>query len=103
MHTPFAAIFSLVVAEVGIDLTTPVAWTVSVEIGGASGGTVAAFMNAASSISGFVSPLAAAWIFTETKSFNAMLVSAGLVYLSAAFLWLLIEPSRQLGKKEASA
>lgn len=95
-HKSTAAILSLIVAEVGIDLTTPVAWTVSVEIGGSSGGTVAAFMNSASSISAFLSPVVAAWIFTKFQSFDAMLVSAGLVYSIAAFLWLKIDPSRPL-------
>jgi MFS transporter, ACS family, D-galactonate transporter len=103
MHKPFAAVLSLIVAEVGIDLTTPVAWTVSVEIGGRSGGTVAAFMNSASSISAFISPIAAAWIFTKFQSFDAMLVSAGLVYSMAAFLWLKIDPSRPLDKRGKSA
>ncbi len=98
VHKPIAAILSLIVAEVGIDLTTPVAWTVSVEIGGTSGGTVAAFMNSASSISAFLSPVAAAWIFTKFQSFDAMLVSAGLVYALAAFLWLKIDPGQPLEK-----
>lgn len=98
VHRPFFAIVGLIVAEVGIDLTTPVAWTVCVEIGGSSGGTVAAFMNSGSSISAFLSPVAAAWIFTNFHSFDAMLVSAGLVYAMAAFLWLKIDPSRPFDK-----
>lgn len=99
MHKPVAAILSLIVAEVGIDLTTPVAWTACIEIGGPSGGTVAAFMNSASSISAFLSPVVAAWIFTKFESFDAMLVSAGLVYAIAAVLWLKIDPSRPLDKR----
>jgi len=96
VHNPTSAIVSLIVAEIGIDLITPVAWTVSVEIGGASGGTVAAFMNSASSISAFLSPVAAAWIFTKFHSFDAMLVSAGVVYSIAALLWLKIDSSLPL-------
>jgi sugar phosphate permease len=96
MREPSAAIVSLIVAEVGIDLATPVAWTASIEIGGSFGGTVAAFMNSSSSISAFISPIAAAWIFTKFRSFDAMLVSAGLVYLTAAFLWLKIDAGRPL-------
>jgi ACS family glucarate transporter-like MFS transporter len=103
VHKPIAAILSLIVAEVGIDLTTPVAWTVSVEIGGSSGGTVAAFMNSASSISAFLSPVVAAWIFTKFQSFDAMLMSAGLVYAMSALLWLKIDPSRPLNKRVKSA
>lgn len=98
VHKPTAAILSLIVAEIGIDLTTPVAWTVCVEIGGTSGGTVAAFMNSVSSISAFHSPVAAAWIFTRFQSFDAMLVSAGLVYSIAALLWPKIDSSRPLAR-----
>jgi nitrate/nitrite transporter NarK len=96
MHQPIAAIASLILAEIGIDLATPVAWAASVEIGGRFGGTAAAFMNSSSSISAFISPVAAAWIFTKFRSFDAMLVSAGLVYVAAAFLWLKIDPGRPL-------
>jgi hypothetical protein len=51
-------------------------------------------MNTGSTISAFISPLAAAWMFTRFGSFQAMLMSAGAVYLIASLLWLKIDPTR---------
>jgi hypothetical protein len=50
-------------------------------------------MNTASTISAFISPLAAAWMFTRYGSFEAMLMSAGAVYLVASLLWLKVDPT----------
>jgi MFS transporter, ACS family, glucarate transporter len=99
IQEPDAIIISLIVAEIGLDLATPVAWTSCVEIGGTSAGIAAGFMNSSSSISAFVSPIVAAWIFTKFHSFNAMLLSAGAVNLAAAFLWFKIDPGRPLGMR----
>jgi MFS family permease len=96
MRTPLAAILCLMLAEVGLDITTPVAWATCLEIGGSFGATTGAFMNVSSSISAFISPLAAAWVYTRFKSFDAMLISAGAVYVIAALLWLKIDPTRPL-------
>jgi MFS transporter, ACS family, glucarate transporter len=96
MQAPFAAILCLILAEVGLDIATPVAWVTCLGIGGAFGGTVCAFMNVSSSISAFISPVAAAWVYTRFKSFDAMLIGAGAVYGAAGLLWLMIDPTRSL-------
>jgi MFS family permease len=96
MHGPSAAILCLMLAEVGLDVATPVAWVTSLEIGGRFGGTVSAFMNASSSISAFISPIAAAWVYTRFRSFDAMLISAGAVYAVAGILWLKIDATEPL-------
>jgi MFS family permease len=96
MQNPFAAIVCLMLAETGMDLAVPVAWTACLEVGGSFGGTTTAFMNTASCISAFISPLAAAWVFTRFKSFDAMLISAGVVYLIAALLWLKVDATCSL-------
>jgi nitrate/nitrite transporter NarK len=101
VHEPVPVILSLVLAEIGIDLATPVAWTTCVEISGTSAGAATGFMNSSSSISAFISPIAAAWIFTNFHSFDAMLLSAGALYVSAAFLWLKIDPARPLTMQNA--
>jgi MFS family permease len=95
-HEAFAAILFLILAEIGLDLATPVAWAACLEVGGRFGGTATAFMNTGSSISAFISPLAAVWLLTKYGSFNAMLLSAGLVYFLASFLWLRIDAGEQL-------
>jgi nitrate/nitrite transporter NarK len=91
--TAFAAILWLMVAEAGLDLAVPVAWAACLETGGRFGGTATGFMNTASSISAFISPLAAAWLFARYGSFDAMLMSAGVVYLVSSLFWFKINPA----------
>ena len=50
------------------------------------GGTATDLMNAGSSISAFISPLAAAWLYTSFGSFDAMFMSAAAVYLVSGFV-----------------
>jgi MFS transporter, ACS family, glucarate transporter len=94
MHGAFGAIIWLMIAEFGLDLAVPVAWAACLEVGGKFGGTTTAFMNTASTVSAFISPLAAAWMFGRFGSFEAMLLSAGVVYLLASFLWLKVDATR---------
>jgi MFS transporter, ACS family, glucarate transporter len=96
VQKPFQAILFLMLAEFGMDLSVPVAWAACLEVGGSFGGTTTAFMNTASTISAFVSPLAAAWMFTRFGSFAAMLTSAGAVYLIASLLWLKVDATQSL-------
>jgi ACS family glucarate transporter-like MFS transporter len=96
MQKPFAAILCLMLAEFGMDLAVPVAWAACLEVGKNFGGTTTAFMNTASSISAFISPLAAAWMFGRFGSFAAMLISAGAVYLIASLLWLKVDATQSL-------
>jgi Na+/phosphate symporter len=96
MQKPFAAILCLMLAEFGMDLAVPVAWAACLEVGKNFGGTTTAFMNTASSISAFISPLAAAWMFARFGSFAAMLISAGAVYLIASLLWLKVDATQSL-------
>jgi hypothetical protein len=53
-------------------------------------------MNSSSSISAFVSPVVAAGVYTRFGSFDAMLMSAGVVYLIASLLWLKIDATQSL-------
>jgi MFS transporter, ACS family, glucarate transporter len=96
MHGAFAAIVWLMIAELGLDLAVPVAWAACLEVGGKFGGTTTAFMNTASTISAFISPVAAAWMFGRFGSFQAMLLSAGVVYLLASLLWLKVDATSPL-------
>ena len=96
MQGPFGAILCLMLADFGMDLAVPVAWAACLEAGGNFGGTATAFMNTGSTISAFISPLAAAWMYSRFGSFRSMLMSAGAVYLIASFLWLKIDPTQSL-------
>jgi ACS family glucarate transporter-like MFS transporter len=77
-----------------LDFAMPIAWAVCLEVGGNSGGTVSAFMNTGSCATAFISPVAAAWVYTRFHSFDVMLMSAGLVYFLASLLWLRIDATK---------
>jgi ACS family glucarate transporter-like MFS transporter len=94
VQKPLAAILCLTLAEAGLDLAVPVAWAACLEVGGIFGGTATGFMNAGSSISAFISPLAAAWLYTKFGSFDAMFMSAAGVYLISGLLWLKIDATK---------
>ncbi len=79
-----------------MDLAVPVAWTACLEASGRHGGTATGFMNTASSISAFISPLAAAWLFDQFRSFSAMFWSAAIVYFFAGLLWLKIDATQSI-------
>jgi MFS transporter, ACS family, glucarate transporter len=95
-HGPLAAVLCLMFAAGSMDLAVPVAWAACLEAGGRYGGTATGFMNTASSISAFISPLAAAWLFERFGSFSAMFWSAAIVYLLAGLLWFRIDATQSL-------
>lgn len=86
-----AAMVCLTLAAGALDLAVPVAWTACVDAGGRYAGTVAAFMNTAASISAFLSPIAAGWLYERFGSFKVMFASAAVVYLIGAALWMAID------------
>jgi sugar phosphate permease len=94
VQAPLAAVLCLALAEAGLDLAVPVAWAACLEVGGSFGGTATGFMNAGSSISAFISPVAAAWLYNKFGTFNAMFMSAAAVYLFSGLLWLLIDATQ---------
>ena len=97
---PLAAILWMAFAQGAQDLTLPVAWATCVDVGGRFGGTATGFMNTASSISAMISPLAAAWLEKVFGSFNAMFVSAAIVYFIGGMLWLAIDAEDRLLPEE---
>jgi MFS family permease len=97
-QSPLAAVACLMFAAGSLDLAVPVAWATCLEAGGRFGGTATGFMNTASSISAFISPLAAAWLYDRFGSFSAMFWSAAIVYFVAGFLWLRIDATESLDR-----
>jgi ACS family glucarate transporter-like MFS transporter len=100
---PVSAVLCLSAAAGAMDLAVPVAWAACLEVGGRYGGTATGFMNTASSISAFISPLAAGWLFDRYGSFSAMFASAAGVYLVASFLWLRIDAAEPLSGRAGMA
>ncbi len=93
---PLAAVLCLTGAQVALDLTVPVSWATSVDIGGPFGGTLAGFMNMASCIAAVLLPLVAAALEQRFGSFQAVFAVASAGYLAGGLLWLKIDPRRKL-------
>jgi MFS family permease len=91
-----AAIACLVLASGAHDLTLPVVWATTTDVGGRFGGTAAGFVNFASSISGMTAPLAAAMLERLFGSFHAVFYVAAGMYLLGAGLWFIIDPRKSL-------
>jgi MFS family permease len=91
-RSPEAAIACLVIAAGAHDLTVPVAWATCVDAGGRFGGTAAGFMNMASSLSGMVAPVSAAWLSEQFGSFHAVFGVAAAIYVVGGLLWFVIRP-----------
>jgi len=94
VHSPEAAIAFLALASGAHDLTLPVLWATTTDAGGRFGGTASGFVNFASSLSGMLAPLTAAWLERAFGSFHAVFYGAAGLYVLGAGLWLLIEPPK---------
>jgi ACS family glucarate transporter-like MFS transporter len=95
-QSPGAAIAFLALASGAHDLTLPVLWSTTTDAGGRFGGTASGFVNFASSLSGMLAPLTAAWLERAFGSFHAVFYTAAGLYVVGAGLWLIIEPRKPL-------
>jgi MFS transporter, ACS family, glucarate transporter len=98
VHGTAAAMICLTFAAGALDLAVPVAWAACVDVGGRYSGTVSAFMNTAASISAFLSPIVAGWLYDVFGSFKVMFASAAVVYTVGALVWLRIDPLDSIDK-----
>ena len=92
--SPLAAIGLLALASGAHDLTLPVVWATTTDVGGRFGGTASGVLNLASSISGMLAPLSAAWLFSAFGTFHAVFYTAAALYVGGAVMWLIIDPKR---------
>ena len=86
----------LALASGAHDLTLPVLWATTTDAGGRFGGTAAGIVNFASSLSGMLAPLSAAWLQSVFGSFHAVFLAAATMYVGGAVLWLIIDPRKSL-------
>ena len=96
VHSAPAAIAFLALASGAHDLTLPVLWATTTDVGGRFGGTAAGFVNFASSLSGMLAPLSAALLERMFGSFHAVFLAAAAMYLVGAGLWLIIDPQKSI-------
>jgi ACS family glucarate transporter-like MFS transporter len=94
--SPAAAIGLLALASGAHDLTLPVVWATTTDVGGRFGGTASGVVNLASSLSGSLAPLAAAWLHSVFGTFHAVFYTAAALYIGGAVMWLIIDPKRTL-------
>lgn len=101
--SPVAAIGLLALASGAHDLTLPVVWATTTDVGGRFGGTASGVVNFASSVSGTLAPLSAAWLHSAFGSFHAVFLAAALLYVGGAAMWLIIDPNRTVAAPADSA
>src|SRR5580704_14818456 len=70
-------------------------WSVTVDIAGASSGSVSGFMNTGNQIGAALTATLTPWIASRFGWTTSFLVAAGLCFVGAAS-WLVVDPSRQL-------
>jgi nitrate/nitrite transporter NarK len=102
VHSAGAAIGFLTLANGAHDLMLPVLWATATDAGGRFGGTASGFVNLASSLSGMLAPLAAAWLERIFGSFHAVFLAAAALYLMGAAMWLIIDPKESLARAKDS-
>jgi MFS family permease len=94
--SPEAAIGLLALASGAHDLTLPVVWATTTDVGGRFGGTASGVVNLASSLSGMLAPLSAAWLQSLFGSFHGVFFAAAGLYVIGAALWLVIDPGKKV-------
>jgi MFS family permease len=99
VRSPEAAIACLALASGAHDLTLPVLWATTTDVGGRFGGTASGFVNFASSLSGMLAPLTAAGFERAFGSFHAVFYAAAGLYILGAMLWFIIDPRKSLDLK----
>jgi MFS transporter, ACS family, glucarate transporter len=70
-------------------------WSVTVDIAGASSGSVSGFMNTGNQIGAALTATLTPWIAARFGWTTSFLVAAGLCFVGAAS-WLIVDPTRQL-------
>ena len=93
---PAPALGALLMASAagGVDLYLGAAWSSATDIGETSGGAVSGLMNAASNAAGFASPAIMGLVLDRFHDWNAVLYLSAATTLTAAVLWLFVNPRR---------
>jgi len=93
---PAPALGALLMASAagGVDLYLGAAWSSATDIGETSGGAVSGLMNAASNAAGFASPAIMGLVLDRFHDWNAVLYLSAATTVTAAVLWLFVNPRR---------
>lgn len=96
MDTPLGAIGCLSLAVFGADMTLAPSWSVCIDIGRRSAGTVSGTMNMAGNLGSFVTALAFPYLLDWTGTHDTFFVVGAVLNGLAAVAWLFTCPNRSL-------
>jgi MFS family permease len=97
------AVIFLTLGYASMDCMLPVAWAVCLDVGRKYAGAMTGSMNMAGQVGSFVSSVAFGYMAKEWGSYDKALLPLAAGLFIAAFLFLVIDPTRQLIPEEQPA
>ena len=101
LQSPFAALIAMVASFACADVILGPAWATCLDIGKEQAGTVTGCMNSFGQIGGMISPALVGWIVGRWGTWNVPLLLTAAAYLFSACMWLVIDPEKPLGFRDA--
>lgn len=89
------AIILLSLGMAFMDVTAPVAWAVSMDIGGTRSGSISGAMNSAGLLAAYFSTVSFGYLATNF-GYNFPVLLLGIIVMIGAFLWLKINPEETI-------
>lgn len=93
---PYLALLWLSFACAGLNFVQPTIWAVCLDIGRQQAGAVSGSMNTASQAGGFLSSVVIGYVVQYTGSYDAGLATLLATLSVSAFMWSLIDPTRDV-------
>ncbi len=91
----------LALALASADLALGACWSVCLDVGHRYAGVVTGFMNTLGNFGGFLGPLVVGYVVQRTGSWTVPFYIAAGIYAASALMWLLIDPTREIGSRES--
>ena len=93
------AVLLMGLSSFAVELSTPSAWTTSMDLGGPNVGTVSGAMNTIGQLGGAVAPAVAAYLAqTGPAGWSVALYTAAAVYAVGFLCWVFLDPVTRLGE-----
>jgi MFS family permease len=93
--SPARSMVFLTIALAGLELTVPISWAISLDIGGKFSGSVSALMNTLGNVGGTLGSLGVAYLVTHF-GWNVPFLAASGFCVAAALLGTCIDPTRSV-------
>jgi nitrate/nitrite transporter NarK len=100
-HSPWLFVLFLALAAFCNDLTMGSAWASCIDIGGKYAGIVSGCMNTVGNLGGALAGVSAGWVIEQyggEVGWSVNLISYGLAYVLAVFLWLGFDATRPVAQ-----